>query len=141
LAAVAVAIPVEVLPDSVVVVRLLLDPRGSSAETLRDSLAPEAAAGMLVVPGTAYYSSSMTALLTASGAEVVPATPPTVAVTSKGTGWTWVLHPTKPGHQQLWITLSALGVTRTGAPVRGYYLAPFYTIRRDWWRIVREWGE
>src|SRR5205085_6210496 len=67
--AVAVAVPVTVLEDSDVIVRLIIDP-SQSARALGDSLASERAAGMDVEPGTAFYGPSMIARLGATGADV-----------------------------------------------------------------------
>ena len=137
-AAVAIAVPAIVRQDSVVVVRLILDPRGST-EALRDSMTSEGAAGMHVKRDTARYASSMTALLSAPGADVVRVTPAVVAVPSKGvSGWTWVLRPTRPGRQQLWVILTATELTRTGAEAQVYLFDPYYTISRDPWRTLNE---
>ena len=133
-AAVAVAVPVEVREGSDVVVRLLIDP-SRSARVLEDSLALERAAGMHVELGTTFYGSSMTALLTASGAKVDRKTPDPIGVTSRGTtSWTWVLQPTEPGRRRLWVTLTVVGAMPGELPA--YSLARDYTIRPNWWTEV-----
>jgi hypothetical protein len=140
-ATVAVAVPVEIMQDSVVLVRLLLDPRESD---LPDSLALERAAGMHVEPGTAHYSASMTAVLTTPGAEVTPINRDPRAVLSTAiTEWTWILRARDVGPQNLQITLSVVGVSATGALLQVYKLAPnySYTIRRNWRRTLSQWGD
>jgi hypothetical protein len=135
LAAVAVVLPVEPRQDSSIVVRVLLAPIGM----LTDSLASERSAGMHVEHGTTFYSSSMSAQLVATGADVTASTPPVVGVPSGHlTQWTWVLHPRTPGRQKLWITLGVVGASLAGAPLRVYALERDYTIRRNWWGTVGE---
>jgi len=75
----------------------------------------------------------MIARLAATGADISLSTPPIVAVPSRGlTGWTWVLHPKKPGRQRLWITLTVVGVTTAGAELPEYSFKSEYTVSRDW---------
>jgi hypothetical protein len=132
-AVVAVTVPVEPRQDSRVLVRVLLDPLGN----LTGSPASERAAGLHVERGTTFYSSTMSAQLVATGAEVTPSTPTVVGVPSRGsTQWTWVLQPRKPGRQKLWITLGVVGPSLAGAQLRVYALERDYTIRRNWWATV-----
>src|SRR2546429_2999936 len=134
-AVVAVAVPIEVRQDSSIVVRLLLDPSGN----LKDSLAPERAAGMHVEHGTTFYFSSMRAQLVATGADVTPVTPLLLDVLSSDrTSWSWVLHPKSPGRHKVWITLGVVGASPAGAQLRVYSLERAYTIRRDWWVTLVE---